>query len=148
MNAVDIMQANRAILAHFDSYSCALLFVRWAEGSLLWPAPLAEGATPMDAPDGADAAHDAEAVLRATIARCGLNPAEVIHAGDFQQWLRTPDGPVRIHLLRFTTPDAPKGAVEAHGGAFRHMTQLRGAAMSELLMLREVFNLFVGGGRG
>ena len=38
--------------------------------------------------------------------------------------------------------------VEALGGAFRHLTQLRGAAMSELLLLREVFNLIVGGSGG
>lgn len=32
------------------------------------------------------------------------------------------------HLLRFTTPDAPKHVVETNRGEFRHMTQLRGAA--------------------
>jgi hypothetical protein len=55
---------------------------------------------------------------------------------------------VRIHLLRFTTLDAPKEAIEALGGVFKPMSQLRGSAMSELMLLREVFNLIVGAGGG
>ena len=51
-------------------------------------------------------------------------------------------------LLRFTTLDAPKEAIEALGGVFKPMSQLRGSSMSELLLLREVFNLIVGAGGG
>jgi hypothetical protein len=136
------------ILTHFDSYSCALLFARWDERTMLWPKALPDSAMPIAAPDTVGAAHDGEAVRDAMIARCGLDPAEIVHADDFQQWVQTADGPARIHLLRFTTIDAPKAVVEAHGGAFKHMTQLRGGAMSELIMLREVFNLVVGGSGG
>ena len=82
---------------------------------------------------------------RALIARCGLNGGELVHVGEFAHWARTDAGPVRIHLLRFTTPDAPKDLVEALGARFHHLAQLRGAAMSELMLLREVFNLIVGG---
>jgi hypothetical protein len=53
---------------------------------------------------------------------------------------------VRIHLLRFTSIDAPKAAIAALGGVFKPISQLRGSAMSELLLLREAFNLIVGGG--
>lgn len=55
-------------------------------------------------------------------------------------------GPVRIHLLRFNTLDAPKAAIRALGGEFKPIRMLRGSAMSELLLLREVFNLIVGSG--
>jgi hypothetical protein len=102
----------------------------------------------MPAPADSGSAHDGEAVRQALIERCGLNGGELVHVGEFEHWAQTDAGPVRIHLLRFTTPDAPKAPVEALGGAFRHLTQLRGAAMIELLLLREVFNLIVGGSGG
>lgn len=148
MSTADILQCNRVILTHFDSYSAALLFARWDERSLLWPAALPESATPMPAPDDIGPAYAAEAVRQALIERCALNPDELVQVDEFAHWAQTEAGPVRIHLLRFTTPDAPKALVEAHNGSFRHLTQLRGAAMSELLLLREVFNLIVGGSGG
>lgn len=80
------------------------------------------------------------------IERCGFNPDDIVRVGEFEQWAQTSDGPVRIHLLRFTMPEAPKVLVEAHNSSFKHMTQFRGASMTELLLLREVFNLTVGGG--
>ena len=55
---------------------------------------------------------------------------------------------MRIHLLRFTNFDAPKAEILALGGEFKPMGLLRGSAMSELLLLREVFNLIVGAGGG
>lgn len=142
----DLLQHNRVILTHFDSYSTALLFPRWDTASLLWPQALPEAATPMAAPAEAGPAHDGEAVRQAVVERCGLNPAELEHVSAFNQWAQTDAGPVRIHLLRFTTLDAPKPAIEALGGVFKPISLLRGSAMSELVLLREVFNLIVGGG--
>lgn len=57
-------------------------------------------------------------------------------------------GPVRIHLLRFTTLDAPKEVIETLGGVLKPMSQLRGSAMSGLLLLRAAFSLIVGGAGG
>lgn len=147
MNAPDPLHRHRAILAHFDSYSAALMFVRWEDGSLLWPAPLPEGSRLSPAaPAGAGAqAGGGEAVRAAVIAQHGFNAEELAHAADFEHWAQTADGPVRIHLLRFTTPDVPKALVEARNAGFKHMTQLRGADKNELLLLREVFNLIIGG---
>jgi hypothetical protein len=99
----------------------------------------------MPAPTTVSPEHVANTVRLAVIERCGLNPEELEHVGDFNHWAQTGSGPVRIHLLRFTTLDAPKAAIEALGGEFRAISQLRGSAMSELLLLREVFNLIVGG---
>ena len=145
MRAADITPFNRVILAHYDRYSAALLFARWADGSLLWPAPLPEPAEPMPAPPVAGPIHDGDAVRQTIITRCGLNGGTLVHVGEFIHWAQTEAGPVRIHLLRFTTPDAPKALIEAQGARFHHLAQLRGAAMSELMLLREVFNLIVGG---
>jgi hypothetical protein len=52
---------------------------------------------------------------------------------------------VRIHLLQFKTKEAPKALLEARDGSFQHLPELRGADKQELMLLREVFNLFIGG---
>lgn len=148
MNIPDVMDCNRAILAHFDSYSAALMFARWESRSLLWPQALPGSAAVMPPPAQVGAQYDRAAVLQAVTGRCALNPEELAHVGEFDHWAMTDAGPVRIHLLRFTTPDAPKALIEAQGGTFKAISELRGAAMSELLLLREVFNLIVGAGGG
>ena len=146
MNTQDLFARNRVILTHFDSYSTALLFPRWNNNTLLWPEALPASATPMPAPTMIGPMHVANTVKQAVVERCGLNPDELEHVGEFNHWAQTESGPVRIHLLRFTTLDAPKDAIEALGGEFKPISLLRGSAMSELLLLREVFNLIVGTG--
>lgn len=140
-------RANRVLLVHFDSYSTALVFARWPD-SLLWPSPLSGATGPMPAPAAAGAGYDGNAVRVAAIARLGLNPEEVMRAGDFDQWVATDEGPVRVHLLRFTTFEAPKPVIETHGGVFRPISALRGSDPLELGLAREVFNLIVGAGGG
>lgn len=147
MNTQDILAHNLVILTHFDSYSVALVFPRW-DKTLLWPQALPESASPMPAPTDIGPEYSGDAVRLAVVKRCGLNPDELVHVDEFNHWAQTESGPVRIHLLRFTTPDAPKAAIEALGGVFKAISELRGSAMSELLLLREVFNLIVGGGGG
>jgi hypothetical protein len=147
MTTQDIFAHNRVILTHFDSYSAALLFPRWGN-TLLWPGALPESATPMPPPTTINPEHVANTVKQAVVERCGLNPDELEHVGDFKHWAQTASGPVRIHLLRFTTLDAPKAEITALGGEFKPISLLRGSAMSELLLLREVFNLIVGSGNG
>ena len=148
MTTQDILARNRVILTHFDSYSTALLFPRWENKSLLWPEALPESAAPMPAPADIGPEYSSDAVKQAVVERCGLNADELVPVDEFEHWAQTPAGPVRIHLLRFTTPDAPKPAIEALGGVFKPISELRGSAMSELLLLREVFNLIVGAGGG
>ena len=147
MTTQDLLACNRVILTHFDSYSVALLFPRW-DKTLLWPQALPESAAPTPAPTNIGPEYSGDAVRLAVIEHCGLNADELVHVDEFNHWAQTESGPVRIHLLRFTTPDAPKSAIEALGGVFKAISELRGSAMSELLLLREVFNLIVGGGGG
>lgn len=147
MTLPNALSRNRVILTHFDSYSTALLFPRWGS-TLLWPAALPESATPMAAPAEVGPEHASDAVKQAVVEHCGLNADELDVVHDFHQWAQTPEGPVRIHLLRFTTPDAPKATLAALGGDMKPMSLLRGSDMGELLLLREVFNLMVGGGQG
>ena len=141
MTTNDLLDRNRVILCHFDSYSHALLFPRWEHG-MLWPAALPDGAEAMPAPVDPLAGYDVDTVKQALITATGLNPDELAVTEGFEAWFLSPDGPVRVHLLHFTTPDAPKPAIEALGGKFMAMSQLRGSSMTELLLLRQVFGLF------
>jgi hypothetical protein len=136
MTTQNILAHNRVLLTHFDSYSTALQFPRWDNNTLLWPEALPASAAPMAAPATIGPEHLADTVRLAVVERCGLNPEELTHVGDFNHWAQTDAGPVRIHLLRFTTLDAPKEAIEALGGVFKPMSQLRGGAMTELVLLR------------
>lgn len=148
MNAQqDILSRNRVIFAHFDSYSTALVFPRH-DKTMLWPDALPDGAVAMATPAEMGPEHAGELVKQAIVARLGLNPDDLVHANDYQQWVQTEAGPVRIHLLRFDTFEAPKAAFEVHEGVFKAISELRGHTMSELVLLREVFNLIIGAGGG
>jgi hypothetical protein len=142
----DILSLNRVILAHFDSYSANLVFARWGS-TLLLPAPLPESAKPMTAPQEVGPAHAGAAVTAAAIAAYGLNPAELYRMDDFDAWMETAQGPLRVHLLRFSTFEAPAAAIQPRGGVFKPISELRGSAMIELNLLRQVFNLIIGGSR-
>jgi len=144
MTSPDILNANRVILCHFDSYSAALLFARWGR-CMLAPEPLPESAVPMVAPADVTAFHDAEAVKQAAVARYGLNADELVRMDDFDQWMQTDAGPIRVHVLRFSTFEAPAPLIAAHDGVFKPISELRGSAMLELNLLREVFNLVMAG---
>lgn len=141
MSTNDLLARNRVILCHFDSYSHALLFPRWAHG-MLWPQALPAGAEPMAAPLEPLAGFEGGPLKQALVDATGLNPDELAETEGFVAWFLAPDGPLRVHLLHFTTPDAPKPAIEALGGRFMAMSQLRGTDMTELLLLRQAFGLF------
>lgn len=145
MNAPTILDHNRVILCHFDNYSTALLFARYGSG-VLAPAPLPEAASAMPAPGDVTERHTPSAVLAALVAQHGLDPTQLSLDDDFQAWMSSDRGPIRIHLARFTTFDAPRQAIEPHGGVFKAISELRGLPMIELNLLRQVFNLIMGGG--
>jgi hypothetical protein len=147
MTAQDIFARNRVIFAHFDSYSTALVFPR-KDKTVLWPEALPEGASPMAAPAEIGPEYAGEPVKQAVSALLGLSVDDLVHVNEFNHWAQTASGPVRIHLLRFDTFEAPKAAFEVHGGVFKAISELRGHAMSELVLLREVFNLIIGAGGG
>mgnify|MGYP001568965559 CR=1 FL=1 len=145
MNYSSILDHNRVILCHFDSYSTALLFARYGSG-ILAPAPLPEAASVMPEPGDASGRHTPGAVLDALVAQYRLDPTQLRLDDDFQAWMSGDRGPIRIHLARFTTFDAPRQAIEPHGGVFKPISEMRGLPMIELNLLRQVFNLIMGGG--
>lgn len=140
---------NRVILSHYDSYSAALVFARYG-ASILATTPLPQSAAPMSAPGDVADQHDAEqhnpaAVLAAIVAQAGLDPAQLKLDNDFQEWMSSDSGPIRLHLVRFTTLDTPRQAIEPLGGVFKSISEMRGLPMIELNLMRQIFNLTMGG---
>jgi len=135
---------NRVILSHYDSYSAALVFARYG-ASILATTPLPQSAAPMSAPGDATELHDPGAVLAAIVAQAGLDPAQLRLDEGFQEWMSSDSGPIRLHLVRFTTLDTPRQAIEPLGGVFKSISEMRGLPMIELNLMRQIFNLTMGG---
>ena len=135
---------NRVILSHYDSYSAALVFARYG-ASILATTPLPQSAAPMSAPGDVADQHNPAAVLAAIVAQAGLDPAQLKLDNDFQEWMSSDSGPIRLHLVRFTTLDTPRQAIEPLGGVFKSISEMRGLPMIELNLMRQIFNLTMGG---
>jgi hypothetical protein len=139
-----VLAANRVILSHFDSYSAALVFARFGK-TLLLPDSLPAPAVATSAPESIAAAHTGQLVLDAIVQRYQLNAAELVRMNGFDAWMDTDAGLIRVHLLRFTTFLAPAEAISPHGGTFAPISNLRGSARIELELVRQGFNLILGG---
>lgn len=147
MQSPDLWASNRVVLSHFDSYSAALLFAQWEE-TLLLPEALPDPAEPMSPPPDVAPQYLGDAVRDAVITRYGLNAAELVRVAHFDEWIKTDAGPVRVHLLRFTTFAAPAQAIAPHGGRFKALSELRRADRLELTFLRRAFDIIIGGAGG
>jgi hypothetical protein len=144
MNTANILEHNRVILCHFDSYSAALNFARYGD-SVLAPAPLSAQASAIDAPGSAAEHYSPGPVVDALAAQYGLDAGQLLLDHDFQAWLSDNSVPVRIHLVRFTTFEAPHAAIEPLGGVFKPISGMRGMPPLELNLMRQVFNQIIGG---
>lgn len=140
----ELLSHNRVILCHFDTYSTALLFARFG-GTILAPAPLPETASPAQVPPDAGERHAPEAVLAAIIRQYALDDGALKLVAPFQAWMDTGQDVIRIHLARFTTFEAPRAAFEPYGAVFKPISELRGSPAAELNLLRQAFNLIMGG---
>jgi hypothetical protein len=145
MDSNTVLDHNRVILCHFDSYSAASVFARYGK-TILMPNPLPEGTGEAEAPAEIGEHHSPDAVIAAVVEKYGLNPAEMGYSEGFQAWVSSEAGPIRIHLIRFTTFEAPKAAIEPHGGVFTPISQMRGMPMEELNLVRKAFDLMMNGG--
>jgi hypothetical protein len=143
MNTQDIFERNRVILCHFDTYSTALVFARYG-ATVLAPSPLPEGAGLATQPVAATDHHDPASVLDALGSGHGLDVTGLKISEDFDVWMTSDDGPIRIHLARFMTTDAPRNVLEPLGGIFKSISEMRGLPMLELNLMRQVFNLIMG----
>jgi len=142
MPTADLLERNRLIFCHFDSYSTALRFVR-INDSVILPAPLPENTSMVAAP--AETVDTPTDVLHAVLEKLNINPSQIDLDDGFEAWLSTDTGPIQIHLARFTTFEAPHEAIAPHDGVFKPISELRRLPMTELALLRQAFNLILGG---
>jgi hypothetical protein len=145
-HAQQILQTNRVILCHFDSYSTALLFARWSDGSLLAPGPLPAAAALIEDPQPLPTDQRPEIITEAAITALGIGQTALKYLTDYVARVHSEAGTIPIHLLRFTTLDAPAERIAPHGGVFRHMSALRSADKLELALIRIAFDLMMSGG--
>lgn len=96
-------------------------------------------------PPAAGELHAPEAVLAAIIHQYALEAGVLKLVAPFQAWVDTGQDAIRIHLARFTTFEAPRAAFEPHGAVFKPISELRGSPAAELNLLRQAFNLIMGG---
>ena len=99
-------------------------------------------AAPADIPEQ----YSPDGIKPVLVEKYGLNPTELGYSERFQEWVTGDMGPIRIHLVRFTTFEAPRAAIEPYGGVFKPISEMRGVPMVELNLLRHAFNLVMGGG--
>ena len=144
MPTPSIFQHHRMILCHFDSYSTALRFARFGD-SVMIPTPLPEQVSLTTASADTDD-HPPAAVLDAVLTRLGIPPARVELDHRFNASLSSDRGRIHIHLARFMDFDAPHASIEAHGGVFKPLSELRRLPLMELNLLRDIFNLIMGNG--
>jgi hypothetical protein len=141
----DVLISNRLILCHYDTYSSALLFARFGS-SVLAPAPLPEGAAAMSGAGVTGIQYEPATAVAALNSKFSLDAFPLSVVDGFEEWVGTDAGdPIRIHLARFTSFEAPREAIEPHGGVFKPISEMRGTPMIELNFLRTAFNLMMGG---
>lgn len=134
----------RAILFHTQSTSARTRFLRLPYGGVCAPDALPGGVTVGEgAPPGNLRMHPAAAV---TSLQNWLDlPAGGLEAEpEFRMWLDTGDGPLPVHLLRFTDVDPPFALAERVGAAFVPLTETRGLPPVEMALLQEAYRVILG----
>ncbi len=63
----------------------------------------------------------------------------------YNMWVDTPGGAIRIHLVSFSAIDPPFAAAEAIGGNFIDLIEARNLPETELLLLRKAYEVLLGG---
>lgn len=134
----------RAILYHKQGASARTRFLRLPHGGVCAPGDLpvlvalGEGE-----PEDAVISHPAPLLkqLREWLAL----PDEGLETdAEFRAWLDTPEGPLPVYLIRFTTLDPPFEAAERAGCAFIALTEARGLPPVELQLLQRAYGVILG----
>ncbi|MGF1645018.1 MAG: hypothetical protein ACFCUJ_15375 [Thiotrichales bacterium] len=144
MAAHAIPDGLRLLLAHKQSTSARLRFLRFAHGALAF-APLPALASVRDDPSPAPAAvHHPARYLLAAETQLDLPEGSLKLEPEFRASVETPDGDVEIRLAYFTAIDPPFAVAEAHGARFIAITEARGCTPVELALLRRAYETVLG----
>lgn len=141
--AVDAAPA-LAILYHKQSTSALTRFLRLAYGGVCALGAVPEQVAVRDGePAGKLLVHPTLVVskLRDWL---GLPDDSLAPDAEFHVWLDTSEGPLPVHLVRFTDIDPPFAEAEKVGAKFITLTEARGLAPVELQLLREAYRVILG----
>lgn len=140
---MDLPADLRLILVHTQKTSGRLRFLRLPHGTVAF-APLPPlSALAEDAPPPQVVHHPAR-FLKAAEDRLGLPAGSLAHEPEFHATVDTPDGPVALHLARFTTLDPPFDEAAALGGKFIAITEARDGMPVEMDLLRRAYEVLLG----
>lgn len=134
----------RIILYHKQATSARTRFVKFEGDTILGFAPVAKLAQVDDSKSGNTHLHPS-AILRDTEKRLCLDQDALVAEPDFQHSIDIPGDVVQVILAQITTMDPPFEQVENLGGNFIDLTQARGLPPVELDLLRQAYELILGG---
>ncbi|MEJ2059341.1 MAG: hypothetical protein P8Y64_02480 [Gammaproteobacteria bacterium] len=134
----------RAILYHKQSTSALTRFMRLPYGGVC-----ALGTLPTLVELG-EGEPDTKLVVHPTLVLSRLRdwmdlPDDGLeHDIEFRAWLDTPDGPLPVHLVRFTGIDPPFAEAERIGAGFITLTEARTLPPVELQLLQQAYRVILG----
>ncbi|MDD3517474.1 MAG: hypothetical protein PHQ14_03915 [Chromatiales bacterium] len=129
----------RLILYHKQSTSARTRFLRLADSGVCAFEALPPLSSVMDTPAATGVLRHPADLLRAAEERLGLARGGLEIDAGFRAQVDTPDGPVMIHLARFTGIDPPFDAAERIGGRFVALTEVRDLPPAQLELLRRAY---------
>lgn len=136
----------RLIMFHKQSTSARTRFLQLAYGGVCAFEGLPALAQALDEPpaSGKVALHPGK-LLHAAETWIGMESGSLEAEAGFKAWVDVPGGPVQVFLARFTAIDPPFEHAEARGARFIDLTQARGLPVAELALLRQAYELVLGG---
>ena len=139
----------RFLLYHKQSISARTLFLKFAGGSVLAPAPLPFLSSPVDPEQHPESDFDGQ-LHPATLAKeladgLGLPASLFAIDPDFRERIETPRGEAQAYLAGFTGMDPPRELAAGIGASFQPITELRGGHPVEMDLLRKAYEHLLGG---
>lgn len=132
----------RLILAHKQATSARVRFLCFPHGVTAFAAlpPLSSFD---EAAPAMQVVHHPAVYLLAAEARLGLPAGSLKHEPEFVATVETPDEPIAVNLVVFTSIDPPFAAAEAIGARFIAITEARNFSEVELGLLRHAYPVLV-----
>jgi hypothetical protein len=125
-------------------------FLKLAHGGVCGPEPLPvlsqliDGEVISPGP-GCDVLHHPAHLVTQAEQSLGLPTGSLEVEGEFHEQVDVDGGPLDIYLARFTAIDPPLELTRRHDGEFIDLTQARGLPVTELELLRKVYEFALGG---
>lgn len=134
----------RAILYHKQSTSALTRFLRLPYGGVCALGALPGSVRLGEGEPGTRLLAHPTLVLSQLRDWLGVSEDSLEHDIEFRAWLDTEEGPLPVHLVRFTDVDPPFAEAEQRGAKFITLTEARAMAPVELQLLQEAYRVILG----